>query len=222
MHQRKERPTHVFLLPLMIMIIAVIHFLSCMRVVNTVPTNKELFKRYQFCEDDLKNVAFYVSNRVVLRRFDTQSRYDQWGESFDLIDKRQDDVYYIDVNTEGRYVTRDSIDQRGRMKWLPFYQKKKKEFVRVSFDIRDRGRFEIDFIENAEGYFILRRDPDGKLNLKDDKYQILDGGNCLLLVRARERDYYRGVDHQPYWDILIKSFLLFVTIFGVLYLYSEK
>lgn len=193
--------------------------LSCMRVVNTVPTTKQLFQRYKFSEADLKIAAFHVSNRIVLKKSSEKYRYYP-GHSIDLKDNRQDDVYYIDVETEGHYVTRDSIDEKGRIKWWPF-GKKKKEFVRVNFYIKDLGRIDFDFIENSEGYFMLKKDPNGKVVVKDEKYVCLDGCKSLLLVRARERDYYRGVDHQPYWDILVKSMLVFLMVFGVLYIYSE-
>jgi hypothetical protein len=199
-------------------------FISCMWNVETVPVNQQLIDQYVFKEGDLKEVAFHVSHKVLLKADTTISGYAQSGNALVLSDERKDDVYSIPVDETGVYVNLfkedDGINWNLKKPWKISW--KKLEILIVSFDIKDLGVRNFEFIKNSDGFYQLRKNKKGHITTGGMTYTCLDGCNSLLMFKVVENDSYRGIDHSASSGTFFgKALLTFLILFAALTIFSR-
>lgn len=197
-------------------------FHSCMPTIRAIPTHDELLKRYQIEEYDLRKVDFHFSYQVVLKLSTTDSWYERKGNSLDLHDDRQDDVYTIPVEGNGTYVQTDEVDGGFDFRHLRKITRKR---VIIKFKVNGLPEMvDFKFVENKDQFFELEKDKNGRIITETYNFTCLDGCNSMLLFNAREYDTYKGIDHNAsrVWTLIDWIPMLgFFALFAALYLFSS-
>lgn len=206
---------------ILLMISASAVFLACGGIINTIPVNHELLERYNFSEEALYKTAFHLSFQTVLKMSTTKSTYNRRGNTLDLYDHRQDDVYTVPVDCNGMYRYQIQESRRDFKLFFPSKEKTQTTLV-IQFDPEGLPPIDLEFVENKDGFFALKKNDKGQIIVDNQAFDCLDGCNSLLLFNAGEHDDYRGIDHSFVdWTCLRRACIVLFIAFIALQLYSR-
>jgi hypothetical protein len=200
---------------------ASLFFISCMWGVQIVPVNQQMINKYLLVDNDLKKVAFHVSDKIILKT--SVALFDQSKSRRTLVldDERKDDVYSIFPNENGTFVERKT--EKGKFIFNcknPLKSKRKQiEIMVVSFEVMELGIFNFEFMKNNDDFYQLRMNKNGQIATGGVTFTCLDGCSSLLMFNVREYDSYRGLDHSSsnphvFWKALL-GFLALVAAFSL-------
>ncbi|MBN1478721.1 hypothetical protein EH223_17315 [candidate division KSB1 bacterium] len=154
-----------------------------------IPLTRALIDNYKISDTHLTQLNYYLSYNLLLKKGISNSSYTISDDGvLNLDDARQDTVVIIKSNWQGRACSAEKVKQLSWKIW------KDKKIYSMCLNFLSQND-SLVFIENESGYFVLERDDKGRIKFDNQIYSCIDGCNNILMVDAREIDYYRGTSN---------------------------